>query len=170
MEAVIPRFVYTPVNEILVLLLTTIIGSIYSINTGSGMLGPIFSVITMTSLILAFGIGYYYIQKSSNKDPGTYFMILLVGAVSFIGVALLIFSILFHRSIDDDKKKAYITPNIIFGFIGGALFIFSLIAVVSMSIFGTISPFWLFFVDWFPFSISLGVSSSILLSAVMASY
>jgi hypothetical protein len=166
-----PRIINTPVNEILILLLTTIIGIIYSVNMGgNGSLGPSFTGTILTLLIITFAVANQYISGSSLKDPSIYFTIIVVGSIAFVGVALTSFSILFQRSIENDKKPAYFTPNSLFASIGMALFLFGLISTVFISIYGTASNIWLYFVDWYSYLLSLAVASCILLSAVITSY
>jgi len=167
----LPKIINVPVNEMLVLLLTTVIGIIYSINVGGkGALGPSFSGTILALLIITFAVGNIYLRGSQVKDPAIYFTMIVVGSVAVVGVALMIFSILFQRSIEADKKSAYFTPNAIFASIGGGLFLFGVVAAVFINIYGSQSTAWLYFVDWYTYLATLGVGSAILLSAIMTSY
>ena len=168
---VVPKIINVPVNEMLILLLTTVIGIIYSINVGGkGGLGPSFSGMTFAIIIITFAVGNIYIQGSQTKDPSIYFTMIVVGAVGIVGVAITTFSILFQRSIDVDRKTAYFTPNTVFATIGGGLFLFGVVAAVFINIYGSQSTTWLYFVDWYSYLVTLGVATAILLSAVMTSY
>jgi hypothetical protein len=167
----VPRIINIPVNEMLVLLLTTVIGIIYSINVGGkGALGPSFSGTILALLIITFAVGNIYLRGSQVKDPAIYFTMIVVGSVAVVGVALMIFSILFQRSIDTDKKSAYFTPNAIFATVGGGLFLFGVVATVFINIYGSQSTTWLYFVDWYTYLATLGIGSAVLLSAIMTSY
>ena len=167
----IPKVINIPVNEMLILLLTTVIGIIYSINVGGkGALGPSFSGTVLALLIITFAIGNIYLRGSQAKDPSVYFTMIVVGAVAIVGVAITIFSVLFQRSIDADRKSAYFTPNAVFASIGGGLFLFGVVVAVFINIYGSQSPTWLYFVDWYSYLVTLGVATAILLSAVMTSY
>lgn len=166
-----PKIINVPVNEMLILLLTTVIGIIYSVNVGGkGALGPSFSGMTLALLIITFAVGNIYLRGSQTKDPAVYFTMIVVGAVAIIGVGITIFSVLFQRSIDADRKSAYFTPNIVFASIGGGLFLFGVVAAVFINIYGSRSTAWLYFVDWYSYLVTLGVATAILLSAVMTSY
>jgi hypothetical protein len=170
-STVLPKIINIPVNEMLILLLTTVIGIIYSINLGGkGALGPSFSGTILTLLIITFAVGNIYLRGSATKDPSIYFTMIVVGSVAIVGVAITTFSILFQRSIESDKKAAYFTPNAVFASIGGALFLFGVVAAVFISIYGSQSTVWLYFVDWYTYLETLGVGTAILLSAVMTSY
>jgi len=167
----IPKVINIPVNEMLILLLTTVIGIIYSVNLGGkGALGPSFSGTVLALLIITFAIGNIYLRGSQTKDPAVYFTMIVVGAIAIVGVAIMTFSILFQRSIDSDKKPAYFTPNAIFASIGGGLFLFGVVVAVFINIYGSQSSAWLYFVDWYSYLVTLGVATAILLSAVMTSY
>ena len=169
--AITPKIINTPVNEMLILLLATVIGIIYSINmSGKGSLGPSFTGTILTLLIITFVIGNRYLNGSSVKDPSTYFTIIVVGAVAIVGVAITIFSILFQRSVENDKKPAYFTPNAVFASIGIGLFLFGLVSAVFISIYGSQTNIWLYFVDWYSYLVTLGVATSLLLSAIITSY
>ena len=169
--AVSPKIINVPVNEMLILLLTTVIGIIYSVNVGGkGALGPSFSGTILALLIITFAVGNIYIRGSQTKDPSVYFTMIIVGAVAIVGVAITTFSILFQRSIDSDRKSAYFTPNTVFASIGGGLFLFGVVTAVFINIYGSQSTAWLYFVDWYSYLVTLGVATAILLSAVMTSY